>query len=82
MLGARLERGGEGAAERGQHFHAAPGQERLIRTRLTGQAAIRSGDPAVTRALLEQAGDLKASLPAADTVDAVATPSVLSEPDA
>jgi len=48
-------------------------------SRLTGQAAIRSGDPAVTRALLEQARDLKAALPAADTVEAATTPSVLSE---
>jgi DNA-binding NarL/FixJ family response regulator len=48
-------------------------------SRLTGQAAIRASDPSVTRALLEQARDLKAALPAADAGDAAATASVLSE---
>ena len=47
-------------------------------SRLTGQAAIRSADPSVTRALLEQARDLKAALPAAEAADAAAV-SVLSE---
>jgi len=48
-------------------------------SRLTGQAAIRSSDPAVTRSLLEQARDLKAALPASDTSEAATTASVLSE---
>ena len=48
-------------------------------SRLTGQAAIRSADPSVTRALLEQAHDLKAALPAAEAADAASAVSVLSE---
>ncbi|HEY3141889.1 MAG TPA: LuxR C-terminal-related transcriptional regulator [Acidimicrobiales bacterium] len=48
-------------------------------SRLTGQAAIRSPDPSVTRGLLEQARDLKAALPSADTDEQLATTSVLSE---
>ena len=48
-------------------------------SRLTGQAAIRSSDPTVTRALLEQARDLKAALPTSDPADATTTASVLSE---
>jgi DNA-binding CsgD family transcriptional regulator len=49
-------------------------------SRLTGQAAVRAGDPMVTRALLERARDLKAALPAAEVAaEAPATPSVLSE---
>ena len=48
-------------------------------SRLTGQAAIRASDPTVTRALLEQARDLKAALPASDPAEATATASVLSE---
>ncbi|HEX6418619.1 MAG TPA: LuxR C-terminal-related transcriptional regulator [Acidimicrobiales bacterium] len=48
-------------------------------SRLTGQAAIRSSDPSVTRALLEQARDLKAALPSADAGEAAAGTSVLSE---
>ena len=48
-------------------------------SRLTGQAAIRSADLSVTRALLEQARDLKAALPTAEATDAAATASVLSE---
>jgi DNA-binding NarL/FixJ family response regulator len=48
-------------------------------SRLTGQAAIRSSDPAVTRSLLEQARDLKAALPASDTSEASVTASLLSE---
>jgi len=48
-------------------------------SRLTGQAAIRSADPSVTRALLEQARDLKAALPTAEATDAAAAVSVLSE---
>jgi DNA-binding NarL/FixJ family response regulator len=48
-------------------------------SRLTGQAAIRSADPSVTRALLEQARDLKAALPTAEATDASAAVSVLSE---
>ncbi len=48
-------------------------------SRLTGQAAIRSSDPTITRALLEQARDLKAALPTSDPAEATATASVLSE---
>ena len=48
-------------------------------SRLTGQAAIRSADPSVTRVLLEQARDLKAALPAAEAADAASSVSVLSE---
>ncbi|HEX5947281.1 MAG TPA: LuxR C-terminal-related transcriptional regulator [Acidimicrobiales bacterium] len=48
-------------------------------SRLTGQAAIRSSDPTVTRALLEQARDLKAALPTSDPAEASTTASVLSE---
>jgi DNA-binding NarL/FixJ family response regulator len=48
-------------------------------SRLTGQAAIRSADPSVTRALLEQARDLKAALPSAEADETPTTASVLSE---
>lgn len=48
-------------------------------SRLTGQAAIRSSDPSVTRALLEQARDLKAALPTSDPADPPGATSVLSE---
>jgi DNA-binding CsgD family transcriptional regulator len=48
-------------------------------SRLTGQAAIRSPDPSVTRALLEQARDLKAALPSAEADETPTTASVLSE---
>ena len=48
-------------------------------SRLTGQAAIRSSDPAVTRQLLEQARDLKAALPSSDPGETAAATSVLSE---
>ncbi|HET6775976.1 MAG TPA: helix-turn-helix transcriptional regulator, partial [Acidimicrobiales bacterium] len=48
-------------------------------SRLTGQAAIRSSDPSVTRALLEQARDLKAALPASEPGEAVTAASLLSE---
>jgi len=48
-------------------------------SRLTGQAAIRSADPSITRSLLEQARDLKAALPSAEVDDSPATASVLSE---
>jgi DNA-binding CsgD family transcriptional regulator len=48
-------------------------------SRLTGQAAIRAGDSTVTRALLEQARDLRAALPAGDAADVPAAASVLSE---
>ena len=72
-----------GTAEPGSVAAAARGLAGLGLTweasRLAGQAAIRSSDPSVTRALLEQARDLKAALPAADPVEAAATASVLSE---
>jgi DNA-binding CsgD family transcriptional regulator len=48
-------------------------------SRLTGQAAIRSSDPSVTRALLEQARDLKAALPASEPGEAATAASLLSE---
>jgi DNA-binding NarL/FixJ family response regulator len=48
-------------------------------SRLTGQAAIRSGDPSTTRSLLEQARDLKAALPSAEQPEVPASESVLSE---
>jgi DNA-binding NarL/FixJ family response regulator len=48
-------------------------------SRLTGQAAIRSADPTVTRSLLEQARDLKAALPASDPAEAASAVGVLSE---
>lgn len=48
-------------------------------SRLTGQAAIRSSDPAVTRQLLEQARDLKAALPSSDPGETTSATSVLSE---
>lgn len=48
-------------------------------SRLTGQAAIRSSDPAVTRSLLERARDLKAALPASDPAESAMTVGVLSE---
>jgi DNA-binding NarL/FixJ family response regulator len=73
----------EGTAEPDQVASAAAGLSDLGLTweasRLTGQAAIRSSDPAVTRSLLEQARDLKAALPASDTSEAAVTASVLSE---
>jgi len=72
-----------GSAEPDQVAAAAAGLSDLGLTweasRLTGQAAIRSSDPAVTRSLLEQARDLKAALPASDTSEAAVTSSVLSE---
>jgi DNA-binding CsgD family transcriptional regulator len=72
-----------GSAEPDRVAGAAAGLSELGLTweasRLTGQAAIRSTDPAVTRSLLEQARDLKAALPASDTSDAATTASVLSE---
>ena len=72
-----------GSAEPDQVAAAAAGLSDLGLTweasRLTGQAAIRSTDPAVTRSLLEQARDLKAALPASDTSEAAVTASVLSE---
>jgi len=48
-------------------------------SRLTGQAAIRSSDPSITRSLLEQARDLKAALPSAEADESPTTASVLSE---
>jgi DNA-binding NarL/FixJ family response regulator len=48
-------------------------------SRLTGQAAIRSSDPSVTRSLLEQARDLKAALPSSEADESPSTASVLSE---
>ena len=48
-------------------------------SRLVGQAAIRAGDPTITRSLLEQARDLKAVLPAGDANDVPLAASVLSE---
>jgi DNA-binding CsgD family transcriptional regulator len=48
-------------------------------SRLTGQAAIRAGDPSVTRSLLEQARDLKAALPSGESAEAPVAASVLSE---
>jgi DNA-binding NarL/FixJ family response regulator len=48
-------------------------------SRLTGQAAIRSSDPSVTRALLEQARDLKAALPASEPGETATAASLLSE---
>jgi DNA-binding CsgD family transcriptional regulator len=73
----------EGTAEPDQVAAAAAGLSDLGLTweasRLTGQAAIRSSDPAVTRSLLERARDLKAALPASDSSEAGVTASVLSE---
>jgi DNA-binding CsgD family transcriptional regulator len=48
-------------------------------SRLTGQAAIRSGDPSTTRSLLEHARDLKAALPSAEQPEVPTGESVLSE---
>ena len=48
-------------------------------SRLTGQAAIRAGDPSTTRSLLEQARDLKAALPSAEQAEVPSGESVLSE---
>ena len=48
-------------------------------SRLTGQAAIRCGDPSMTRALLEQARDLKAALPSTEADQSPTTASVLSD---
>ena len=48
-------------------------------SRLTGQAAIRSSDPSVTRALLEQARDLRSGLPTSEPDQAPSAASVLSE---
>jgi DNA-binding CsgD family transcriptional regulator len=48
-------------------------------SRLTGQAAIRAGDPSTTRSLLEQARDLKAALPSAEHAEVPSGESVLSE---
>ena len=48
-------------------------------SRLTGQAAIRSSNPSVTRALLEQARDLRSTLPTADSGQEPSAASVLSE---
>jgi DNA-binding NarL/FixJ family response regulator len=48
-------------------------------SRLTGQAAIRSSDPSVTRALLEQARDLKSTLPTSDPAESASAASLLSE---
>ncbi|MGH9248885.1 MAG: helix-turn-helix domain-containing protein [Acidimicrobiales bacterium] len=46
---------------------------------LTGQAAIRSSNPSVTRALLEQERDLRSTLPTADSGQVPSAASVLSE---
>lgn len=48
-------------------------------SRLTGQAAIRSGDPSMTRSLLEQARDLKATLPSGEPDSTPTAASVLSD---
>jgi DNA-binding CsgD family transcriptional regulator len=48
-------------------------------SRLTGQAAIRSADPSVTRGLLEQARDLKAALPSSEPDEVLNAASVLSD---
>jgi DNA-binding CsgD family transcriptional regulator/tetratricopeptide (TPR) repeat protein len=48
-------------------------------SRLVGQAAIRSGDPSMTRSLLEQARDLKATLPSAEPDSTPTAASVLSD---
>jgi DNA-binding CsgD family transcriptional regulator len=72
-----------GTAEPGAVADAARGLQSLGLTweasRLTGQAAIRSSDPSVTRALLEQARDLKAALPTSDPAETATAVSVLSE---
>ncbi|HET6949098.1 MAG TPA: helix-turn-helix transcriptional regulator, partial [Acidimicrobiales bacterium] len=72
-----------GTAEPAAVATAAEGLQGLGLTweasRLTGQAAIRSSDPSVTRALLEQARDLKAALPTSDPAEAASAVSVLSE---
>jgi DNA-binding CsgD family transcriptional regulator len=72
-----------GTAEPGAVAAAARGLQGLGLTweasRLTGQAAIRSSDPSVTRALLEQARDLKAALPTSDPAETASAVSVLSE---
>jgi DNA-binding NarL/FixJ family response regulator len=72
-----------GTVEPARIASAASGLQALGLTweasRLTGQAAIRSPDPSTTRALLEQARDLKAALPSAEADETLATTSVLSE---
>lgn len=72
-----------GTAEPDQVAAAAKGLTGLGLTweasRLTGQAAIRSSDPSVTRALLEQARDLKSALPTSDPAEAANAASLLSE---
>jgi DNA-binding CsgD family transcriptional regulator len=72
-----------GSAEPGPVAAAAAGLQALGLTweasRLTGQAAIRSADPSVTRSLLERARDLKATLPASDPAETPTGVGVLSE---
>ncbi|HKE73007.1 MAG TPA: helix-turn-helix transcriptional regulator [Acidimicrobiales bacterium] len=72
-----------GSAEPGGVAAAAAGLQALGLTweasRLTGQAAIRSADPSVTRSLLERARDLKAALPASGPDEAPTGVGVLSE---
>jgi len=73
----------DGTVEPARVAEAANGLQALGLTweasRLTGQAAIRSPDPSMTRSLLEQARDLKAALPSAEADEGLTTASVLSE---
>ncbi|HEV7759754.1 MAG TPA: LuxR C-terminal-related transcriptional regulator, partial [Acidimicrobiales bacterium] len=75
ILGGTVEPKRVGAASKGLQALGLTWEA----SRLTGQAAIRSPDPSVTRALLEQARDLKAALPSAEADETPTTASVLSE---
>ena len=75
ILGGSVEPKRVGAASKGLQALGLTWEA----SRLTGQAAIRSPDPSVTRALLEQARDLKAALPSAEADETPTTASVLSE---
>lgn len=73
----------DGAVEPTEVTTASKGLEAMGLTweasRLVGQGAIRSSDPSVTRALLEQARDLRAALPTAEVDQAPSAANVLSE---
>jgi DNA-binding CsgD family transcriptional regulator len=75
ILGGKVDPDGVAAAARGLQGLGLTWEA----SRLTGQAAIRSADPSVTRALLEHARDLKAALPTSDPAEVPSADSVLSE---
>ncbi|MGH9227754.1 MAG: LuxR C-terminal-related transcriptional regulator [Acidimicrobiales bacterium] len=75
ILNGRVEPNDVAAASRGLQALGLTWEA----SRLTGQAAIRSSNPSVTRALLEQARDLRSALPTAEADQDASAASVLSE---